>query len=805
MKRSKSNKSAKIVMIIFALIILLLSVNVAYLGITGKHLVNGEDFLAFSKKLGSGQKTDILYAKRGTIYSSDNAIIASDVKKYKLIAFLNETRTGIKTVPAYVQDKYKEECAKDLSEIIGMDQEEILNLLNSDVEKVDFGEYGDNLPEGKKEKIEELDYTGLKFEENKDGTYKLTAVLDQSKTTTKNVPAYVQDKEECAEKLSKIIGMDKAKILERLNSKTENGNYVYQVEFGSYGSNLSSIVKAQIEELDITGLEFEEVTTRNYRFGDFASYEVGYAKVSTENNINTIIGEMGIEKLYNDELTGTNGSRVYLADNNGNTLPNGVISETSPIAGNDIYLTINSELQTELDMQLQSLGDELNVTKATCGIMEAKTGKILAVSNYPSFDPNKRDFTNYTDIFFSDAIEPGSVFKPFVYANALNDGVLDLSKYYQSGKFQYSSKVVIKDHNNGVGWGSITYEEGFYHSSNTAICSILTNYTNKESLIEDYKDLGFFQSSTIDRIESSAGISGYSRSNATQLEYLTTGYGQGSTMTAVQLLRAYSVFANDGKTVEPYLVDKIVNSETNETIYEGKSQYSKQIFSSSTIKTMKSLLNGVINKEGSTGYIYHMDDLELIGKTGTGQIAEDGAYSSSKHTHSFSGLAPYDDPQVVIVLWYQCNDSDEDASVRADFVKTMSKAAVNLLNEQPSKEVKTSSYTLDSYINQSVSYTKNILSSHSLTPIVISNGSTVTAQYPAAKTVMTTDSRVFISTDGSKITMPSMIGWSRKEAEAFASMAGVKIEYDGVGIIYEQSVSKGKTLKQDQTITVKAK
>ncbi len=708
-KKKRSNRSAQTMMIIIALVILLLTYNVAYLGVTGKHMVNKEDIKEYSKNLGGSQKTDILYAKRGTIYSSDNEIIASDVKKYKLIAYVSKSRVGIK-----------------------------------------------------------------------------------------NAPAYVQDKEKCAQKLSKIIGMDKSKILKRLNTKG-----AYQVEFGTYGSNLSSTVKEKIDNLGMTGLEFEEMTSRHYRFGDFASYEIGYAKVNQDNNLNTIVGQMGIEKVFNEELTGTNGSRVYLADNNGNTLPNGIISETASNAGHDVYLTINSELQTELDMQLKNLAKKLKATNATCGIMEAKTGKLLAASNCPSFNPNKRDFENYNDTFFNDAIEPGSVFKPFVYANAINDGVVDLNAKYKSGKFKYNSKVSIKDHNQGNGWGVISYQEGFYHSSNTAICQILNKFTNKESLVQDYKDLGFFQSSKIDRMSSASGIGGYLRENSTQLEYLTTGFGQGSTVTAIQLLRAYSSFANDGKTVEPYLVDKIVNSETKKTVYKGKSNYSKQIYSSQTVSKMKELMNGVINKKGSTGYLYHMDDLALIGKTGTGQIAVDGEYSKTLYTHSFSGLAPYDDPEIVIVMWYQTKT--ENSQVRADFIKTMTKAAISQLNEQPTKKVKITSYTIDSYINHSTQFVKDTLTNHSLTPIIIGDGDTVIDQYPQSQTVLTGNSRVFISTNGSKIIMPSMVGWSRKESEAFASMANIQLEFKGVGTVYKQSVSKGKTLKQNQKVIVEAK
>lgn len=706
----KKDESAKVVKRSFAVVLFLLVLNVAYLGITGKHLINGEDFRAFSQKIGGGQKEDILYAKRGTIYSSDKQVIASDVTKYKLIAILSETRTGIG-----------------------------------------------------------------------------------------GVPAYVVDKEDCAKKLSKIIGLDANKILEKLNYDS------YQVEFGSYGNNLSSIVKDEIEALNIPGLEFEEMMTRNYRFGDFASYEIGYAKVYVENNIYRIVGEMGIEKLFNDELTGTNGSKIYLSDNNGNVLPNGVISEVLPTSGNDIYLTINSELQTELDIQLSKLGEKLKVSKATCGIMEAKTGKILAVSNYPSFNPNKRDFENYTDVFFNDTIEPGSVFKPFVYANALNDGLLNLNATYQSGKYQYNSKVTIKDHNNGEGWGVIDYTEGFYHSSNTAICHILHDYADRKSVEQDYEDLGFFQSSEIDRVSTPSGIGGYKRDSSTELEYLTTGFGQGSTVTAIQLLRSYSAFANDGKTVEPYFIDKIVNSETKETIYSGNSTYSKQIYSTNTVNTMKDLMDGVINKKGSTGYSYHMDDVRLMGKTGTGQLVIDGKYSSVYHTHSFAGLAPYEDPEIVIVLWYQCHDKNDKTATRAEFIQTMTRAAVNLLKDQPEQEVETKSFVLDSYINHSVDFTSSILTNHSLTPIIIGDGNTVIDQYPSAYTELTSGSRVFIQTNGSKMTMPSMIGWSRKEAEAFASYAHIDIEYDGVGIIYEQSLTKGKELNKNDKVKVKAK
>lgn len=723
--RKNSNQSAKIIFIIFALVIVLLVSNVVYLGATGKHFISGNDIEEYANSRGGGQKEETLYAKRGTIYTSDNEVIASDVKKYKLYAIMSTS--------------------------------------------------------------------SFKIVKNEEGKYE-------------KVAHYVQDKEETAKQLSKIIGMKKEDILKRLNTKTKEGGTPYQVEFGQYGNNLSSLDKDKIVDLDLPGLDFEELTTRNYRYGDFASYEVGYAQLMTEKSTQFLVGQMGIEKAYNDQLSGTNGKKVYLADSNNHVLPNGVLSQVDPVSGNDVYLTIDSDIQTELDIQLKKLADEMKTDKATCAVMEAKTGRILAISNQPSFDPNTKDLTNYTDLFFNEAVEPGSVFKSFVYANAITDGKLDVKATYPSGVYNYkvNGKLIkaIRDHNNGRGWGTISYEKGFYYSSNTAICQILTKYTDKDSLIEDFNDLQLFQSSTIDGIKSASGVGGFKGENK-QLEWLTTGFGQGSTVTGLQLLRGYSAFANDGKTVEPYLVDKVVNSETNEVLYQAQTKYSKKIYSSDAVQQMRDLMSGVVNKKGSTGYNYHMDDIHLIGKTGTGQVAKDGRYLSGYNTHGFVGLAPYDDPQIVIVVWYQ--NSISGSGPVSDMVKAVTRAALNKLNTQPTKEVKTSTYVLDSYMNQSVNYAQDILKKHQLTPLVIGDGQTIINQYPRAQTEVSSKSRVFLQTNGTKITMPSMTGWSRKEAEAFATMANINIEFDGIGNIYKQSISKGTKLKANQKLKVYAK
>ena len=173
--------------------------------------------------------------------------------------------------------------------------------------------------------------------------------------------------------------------------------------------------------------------------------------------------------------------------------------------------------------------------------MEAKTGKILALSSYPSFNPNERNIEDYKNFFFDTAYECGSVFKSFVYASSIESGLYNGAATYESGKYDYGGSRPIRDHNNGAGWGSISYDEGFYRSSNVAICNLLERgYTNRDELLDVYEKLGFFQSSNIDGFDSVAGTALY-KTDKSRAAYLTTGFGQGSTVTALQLLRAYSV------------------------------------------------------------------------------------------------------------------------------------------------------------------------------------------------------------------------------------------------------------------------
>lgn len=634
--------------------------------------------------------------------------------------------------------------------------------------------------------------------------FKLIAVISNKRPGYGDKKAHVTDVNETAQQIAPIIGMDPVVMAQKMQQAIDNGRY--QVEFGTHGNNLSANQKKQIEETKLTGLEFEEANSRNYPLGDFCSYIVGYAKNIEKDGVKALVGEMGLEAIYDTTLAGKNGYRVYQKDAKGFVLPNGILKQKDAVDGQDIYLTLESSLQRDLDFQLSKEAAEAGANKASAVVMEAKTGKILALSSYPSFNPNDRELEDYKNFFFDTAYECGSVFKSFVYASSIESGLYNGSALYESGKYDYGSSRPIRDHNNGAGWGSITYDEGFYRSSNVAICNLLEKgYTNRDELLETYEKLGFFQSSKVDGFDSAAGVALYKKDKS-RATYLTTGFGQGSTVTMLQLLRAYSVFANDGKMVEPYLIDRIVDKESNEVSYSGKTQFSQQIFSSSTVSKIRDLLKGVVNESMGTAKKFALDNgVQIIGKTGTGQMVDEGGgYSTTNYTKSFAGMAPYDNPQVITLVVFQGPDNNT-TDHQANIIKNIVPSALSVITSYnaPNNDIVTEDYKLDSYINQSVKFVKSKLESKSLNVQVIGNGTTVLEQFPEAKSKVTKNDRVFIKTESADITLPNFVGWSRKDVLTFGSLSNLNITIDGGNaLVAGQSVPEGTILHSGDTLTI---
>ena len=627
-------------------------------------------------------------------------------------------------------------------------------------------------------------------------SYKLIAYLDSKRTTNENDPQHVINKEETAEKLAPILGMEKDTIMNYLMKEN-----VYQTEFGTKGKGLSELQKKQIEDLNLPGLGFIESFKRYYPKGDFASYTIGYTK-STSDEDSTIKGEMGIEKQYNEILKGEDGYTRYQKDLQGYKIANTPVDVKEAVQGKDIYLTIDSNIQFFIEQALNTADRDYDWEWFTITIMDAKTGAILGTSTVPSFDPNKRDITNYLDLFLSSPYEPGSTMKTFTYMAAMENGVYNGAETYKSGVYVTNDGTEIGDWNRD-GWGVISFDKGYAMSSNVGVINIINRHMSSVMLRQYFRRLGFGRKTGIE-------LPGENRGNLEfkyETEIYNAGFGQGITTTPIQNVKAMTPLTNDGMLLKPYLVSKIVDSETGEIVLSNEKEEIERVASTSTVQKMLQLMDDCVNGIGNTGSGYRIDGGELIGKTGTAQIANPngGGYLSGKEDiiSSFSGIYPKSSPQIIIYASVSRPSGGSQKPISnavKEIVQNISKYYGNSDSSMTSIDIR--DFEVESYVNKKVDSVKTLLATNGIECVVLGNGNKVVMQTPDAKNVITTGDTVYLITNDANVAVPSVIGMSSKIAKDLLQKLGLIVHLDGVGYVNAQSIGEGVPITEGMEITL---
>lgn len=650
--------------------------------------------------------------------------------------------------------------------------------------------------------------------------YDLYAIVDENRVNATDEPAHVVDVNATSEALAPILNVEPEKLATILNSAIKAE--LYQTFFTPYGRRLTAQQKEDIELLELPGLEFQNSTDRVYPVGTFASQMIGYAQYSYEEE--RIAGVMGIEKIFDEELTGSNGKISYQIGSDGYYLPKSRKYLKTAENGNDIYLTIDKNVQSTVEKALSDTLENNSAETAWCVVMEAKTGKVLAQAGYPTFDLNDRsEIPNYNNIPSVTAFEPGSVMKPFVIAGAIEDGVYNGSATFASksaslgidgnGNLGFVEKgsnnwLITVNDARGKDYGVISYDEGLIRSTNTVIANLFVNSYSLDKNIEYMKKFGFFDYIGIDGLSEASG----QLNTGSVTDKITLGFGQGSTVTAYQLIEAYSALFGDGRTVKPYVIDKIVNPNTGETTYQGKTEKSEQIISQETVNQVQSLLKRVVSEEYGTANAYQMNDITMMAKTGTGEISVDGGYSKSIFTSSIMAAAPADDPEIIVYYAFQGTEIiNYNRSYFQDIVRE-SLLAVNgyeSANHNENNEGATVAnfniFEMPSLINHSIDYAKEKLTTHTNNIVMIGDGNAVVSQYPTEGVSTISSQKIFLLTDGANITMPNMSGWTRKDVKLFAQLSGISIEINGTGSLVTQNVAEGTIINNDSKISVELK
>lgn len=437
-------------------------------------------------------------------------------------------------------------------------------------------------------------------------------------------PRSVKDPAVTAKSLSTILGGDAAEFEERLR---RDAGFVYI-------ARKVDIERANaLKELDLAGIGFLDDSRRVYPFGELAGQVLGFVGVDN-------IGLTAIEKQYDDVLAGTPGRIIAERDPSGRPIPGGVRHTELPVDGEDIQLTIDKDIQHRAQMVLAETVKASGAIGGNVIVMNASDGSIYAMASYPGFDPNNfqtADQSAFRNRAVTDVYEPGSTLKALTVAAAI-----DRELFTPESVFDLPATIQI----GGRTIGEARRKE-FARLSLTEILAVSSNVGSvklgmamgPETLYDYFDRFGLNEAPGIDFPGQSRGVLlPVDQWSASTIGTLT--YGQGISLTPLQLARAMCAIANGGTLPTPHLL----------TSAEGAKATRPRVISESTSAAMREMLVSAVTS--GTGSAAAMPGYSVAGKTGTAlKIKEDGSgYAEGKYIASFAGFLPAGDPQVVILV-----------------------------------------------------------------------------------------------------------------------------------------------------------
>ena len=450
------------------------------------------------------------------------------------------------------------------------------------------------------------------------------------------VPNQIKNKDDIIKDLAKILNVKEDKISEHV--KKSSSVEIIHPE----GRQLSYETADKINNLNYEGVYLLKEGKRYYPYNSLLSHSIGYVGIDNQ-------GLSGLELKYDEYLTGKSGAIKYFSDAKGNKL-NKSSTYSEPTNGLDLYLTIDFDIQSSVERELNNVMSKYNADGAWAIVMNPNNGEILAIASKPDFNPTNYKNYNIETINRNHAIwatyEPGSTFKIITLAASVEENTVDLlnDTFHDSGSVNVDG-ARIKCWKHG-GHGTQTYIQVVQNSCNPGFVS-LGNKLGKERLFKYIKNFGFGKKTNIDLNGEASGIL-FNIDKVGPVELATTSFGQGISVTAIQQITAVSAVINGGTLYKPYIVKRIVEPNSNEIIKEFKPQKIKQVISEKTSETVRSVLETVVAY--GTGRNAYIEGYRVGGKTGTAQKVNNGIYMKGNYILSFIGFLPADKPQAVVYV-----------------------------------------------------------------------------------------------------------------------------------------------------------
>ena len=456
--------------------------------------------------------------------------------------------------------------------------------------------------------------------------------------------------------LARLIDLPQAELKKKLS---EQRDFVYLKR------QLSPELAEQVLKLDIPGVFLQREYRRYYPYGDQTAHLLGFTDVDDK-------GQEGVELAFNDELAGISGSRRVLKDRLGNIIE-GVESIRAPQQGQDITLSIDRNIQYLAHRELLNAVTQHRAKAGAVVVLDARTGEVLALSNQPTYNPNKRS-KGMSPAFMrnrvvTDIFEPGSTMKPFTAAFAIESGRVTPDSVIQTAPGSMSiGPATIHDAHAA---GPLTVSQVIQKSSNVGSAKIAL-MLSPEYMHDRFTRLGFGKPAHIGFPGEAAGKV---RPVATwrPIEQATMSYGHGISVSLIQLARAYTVFANEGELRKPSLLK-----------LDGPAP-SERVLSASTAQAVRAMLEMVV-QPGGTALRAQVVGYRVAGKTGTAhKLNANGSYAEDRYVASFVGLAPASDPRLIIAVMIDEPSAGQyfGGQVAAPVFAQIMAGALRMLSVQP--------------------------------------------------------------------------------------------------------------------------
>lgn len=399
----------------------------------------------------------------------------------------------------------------------------------------------------------------------------------------------------------------------------------------------------QIKKLELKGIGFQDQAYRYYPEKGIGGQLFGFWGYVGDDRR----GSYGLEGYYDDLLSGKNGEIRSERDGSGNIIALGDSRFKEKVDGADLVLTINRSLQYKACESLKKSVDQHRAKSGTIIVMDPMTGAILAMCSVPDYDPAQyskvKDASVFNNKAIFDAYEPGSIFKPITIAAAINEGKISPeTTYVDSGVVDYG-KYKIRNFEDKV-YGLQNMTNVLEYSLNTGVIYAMRQIGTK-TFSEYVRRFGFGQNMGIELSKEMPGnVSNLDKRG--EINAATATFGQGITVTPLQMITAFSSLVNGGKLMRPYVVSQIIRDEEVQTI---KPQEIRQVISPKTSVIMKGMLVSVV--ENGHAKKAQIPGWRVGGKTGTAQVPDkNGGYKQNDIIGSFVGFAPFSEPKIAIIV-----------------------------------------------------------------------------------------------------------------------------------------------------------